>query len=271
PPPHRDDLRIVSLSPALTRALLVLGLGDRIVGRSRYCTGLPATVPVVGDLREHDSELLVQLHPTDIAVQPPSTGIDPGLEALARTHGWRLHGHRLDTIDDIRSTVRSLGRELAPADPLEAEELSRRAEDALAAIDHGLAELAADPIPEGASPVLLLFSTEPPMAFGQRTYLGELLRTVGGRNAVTAEGYPELSLEDVVRLAPSTVVLVRGDAAGTASFDPLRSLSVPAVVGGRLVELNEPDALIPGPNVVGVAKALRRCLVGNTAAPGSGP
>ena len=36
--------RIVSLVPSLTETLLVLGVGSRVVGRTRYCTEPPRVV-----------------------------------------------------------------------------------------------------------------------------------------------------------------------------------------------------------------------------------
>lgn len=265
-PERLADLRIVSLSPALTETLVALGLGDVIVGRSTFCTDVPATIPVAGDLRDFDAERLVQLAPTDIVVQPPSAGIDPGLVELATRQRWRLHGHRLDTIDDIRHAATALGASLAPADAEDAARLAHRAAALVEAIDTGLQAVAARPVPATVNPVLLLFATDPPMAFGRRTYLGEVLERIGGVNAVRNGDYPELSLEDVVGLQPATIVLVRADAT-QPSAPALASLSVPAIRDGRLLTLVEPRAMRPGPSVVVVAEALRALLAGDGPAP----
>ena len=49
--------RIVSLVPSLTDALFVLGVGSRVVGRTRYCTEPPRAVggvPKVGGTNKVD-------------------------------------------------------------------------------------------------------------------------------------------------------------------------------------------------------------------------
>ena len=45
-----DELRIVSLSPAISRTLIDFGLQDRIVGRTPHCASIDPSIPVVGDL-----------------------------------------------------------------------------------------------------------------------------------------------------------------------------------------------------------------------------
>ena len=52
--------RVASTSPAITDSLVELGLADHIVGRSGFCTSVPKSVPVVGDLRDFDAERLHQ-------------------------------------------------------------------------------------------------------------------------------------------------------------------------------------------------------------------
>src|SRR3954467_13518107 len=58
-------LRIVSLSPNTTETLFALGVGDRVVGRSRYCDHPPeaARIPVVGGYVDASLEAILALHP----------------------------------------------------------------------------------------------------------------------------------------------------------------------------------------------------------------
>ena len=63
PAPKSD--RIVSLSPSTTEALFVIGAGDRVVGRSRYCNW-PAKVerlPQVGGYVDPSYEAILALRP----------------------------------------------------------------------------------------------------------------------------------------------------------------------------------------------------------------
>ncbi|MHC5005021.1 MAG: TroA family protein, partial [Planctomycetota bacterium] len=106
PPPAGDGPRIVSLSPAISRALVDLGLGDRVVGRTPFCAALDPALPVVGDLQHVDFERLVRLAPTHVLVQPASTGVDPRLAGLADRHGWSLQHWTLNDVADVIELVR---------------------------------------------------------------------------------------------------------------------------------------------------------------------
>src|SRR5208282_6923855 len=58
-------LRVVSLSPSTTEALVAVGARDALVGRSRYCDFPPdvLSVPVVGGFVDPNFEAIVALRP----------------------------------------------------------------------------------------------------------------------------------------------------------------------------------------------------------------
>jgi len=63
--------RIASLVPSLTETLVELGLGDRLVARTRYCihpAERVAAVPVVGGTKDVDLDRLRALAPTHVVV-----------------------------------------------------------------------------------------------------------------------------------------------------------------------------------------------------------
>jgi ABC-type Fe3+-hydroxamate transport system substrate-binding protein len=100
--------------------------------------------------------------------------------------------------------------------------------------------------------------------FGQGTYLHDILAAMGGTNAVSAQGWAQLSLEDVVRLDPEAIIIVRDSAARDGdpleAAGPLRKLETTARRRGRIAVLWHPDAKLPSSGVVGVAKEMRRVL-----------
>jgi ABC-type hemin transport system substrate-binding protein len=252
--PANQEPRIVSLSPALSRTLVALGLGERIVGRTPWCASLDARIPVVGDLHRIDYERLLRVRPTHVLVQTPAAGLDPELHRLARREGWTLGAwRRLDRLDDIRALVAGLPGLLFGDAPPEAVKTHARA--LLAALD---AAEASRPCEGDPGPLLLATGADPLLAFGARTYLDDLLRAWGLRNAVAAEGWVPLALEAAVRRAPAWVVWVtdRGDPAPAA----LR-----AAFPDRVRVLDHPDALLPAATVAEIARALSRVLA---AAPG---
>jgi ABC-type hemin transport system substrate-binding protein len=68
--------RIVSLVPSLTETLFVLGVGSRVVGRTRYCTEPPRVVggiPKVGGTKKVDVIRALSLEPLAVLVLPLAT------------------------------------------------------------------------------------------------------------------------------------------------------------------------------------------------------
>ncbi len=276
------DLRIASLSPAMTDAAIALGLGERIVGRTPWCPATVAEAPVVGTLVDFDAERLLRLRPTHLLVQPPRSGIEPGLDSVARSLGAVVIARHLDGVEDVRSLLAALPGLLgfmAPgaeggATETDGSDRARLAEasgSVLEEIDRSIAAARTRVAGHDPGRVLLLFACDPVMAFGSGSYLGDLLLAIGGTNALALRGFPELSVEDVQRLAPDAIVLVRtAGAAGTAgaAIDAheetlrrfARRLDVPATRRGRLGVLVHPSAMLPGPAVGGLAAALAATL-----------
>jgi len=265
-----DTLRIVSLSPAISRTLVDFELDERIVGRTQFCASIDPSVPVVGSLLDLDYERVLKLRPTHVLVQPSlAQGVDPRLRELAESHGWVIGEFPgLNDIDDVDAMILKLP-ELLFADTSDA----RR--DAAARAAEISTNIAAALRPDLQSPwhggTLLVASVDPVLVFGTQTYLGDVLTALGGVNAAGSPGWSELSLEDIVRLDPEAIVLVReraveGDVRSAAG--PLASLPIRAVREDRIAALVHPDVNLPSSGVIGVAHALREVL-NELASPGA--
>jgi iron complex transport system substrate-binding protein len=250
-----SPMRIVSLSPAITRTLIDLGLGGAIVGRTPFCEGLPEEVPAVGSLLELDYERLLATRPTHVLVQPPAGGLDPELERLAALRGWTLRAWSLATIADVERLLEDLGalvidaaraRALPECDAVEA---ARRAGARRAA----LWLLRARGPGADAPRVAILFGREAFAGIGTGTFLGELLEGIGRRNAIVSAGYPETSLEDLATLrADAILLLVDGPDDGGAALARLRgALPRTPIAAARL-----PNALLPSSALDDVALEL---------------
>lgn len=253
-------MRVVSLSPAITRTLIDLGLGSVIVGRTPFCEGLPDEVPAVGSLLELDYERLLAVRPTHVLVQPPAGGLDPELERLASTRGWTLRAWPLSTIADVERLLEDLSalfvdaaraKALPERDGLDAARLAGARRAALWLLR------ARGPGPD-APRVALLYGRESFAAIGTGTYLGEVLEGIGHRNAIGGAGYPEVTLEDVATLRADAILLLVEDEGddGSAALERLRRAAAGTPIGvARL-----PDAFLPSSALEGVALELNRLL-----------
>lgn len=186
--------RVVSLSPAITATLVELGAGDRVVGRTPWCEGA-SMAPVVGSLTEIDLERLTAASPDLILVQRVASGPPPGLREAAERRGWRVAEIPCNSLDDVRGLTPSVAAAIGEASRPALEVAWRRA-------------LAPVPSVATASPVVLLFSAEPPQAFGRDTFLAQAWRAWGGSTLPDTDGHPQMGLEDLFALAPRTIVLI---------------------------------------------------------------
>ena len=68
--------RIVSLVPSLSETLFVLGVGSKVVGRTRYCTDPPrgvGRIPKVGGTKKVDVIRALSLEPLAVLDLPLAT------------------------------------------------------------------------------------------------------------------------------------------------------------------------------------------------------
>ncbi|HRP62771.1 MAG TPA: hypothetical protein PK400_05720 [Phycisphaerales bacterium] len=265
PPPQvsiaTDAPRIVSLSPAISRTLIDLGMEPYIVGRTPFCDSLDPSIPIVGDLLDLNVEQLIRVNPTHVYVQPPASGMDSRLGRLAEERLWTLGAWHLNDVVDIAHLIGDLpprtfeeGTPELDASLARAQAILKRIEDVIVAPRDGVFD----------GRTMLIVGLDPVTVFGSGTYLGEILGSVGGVNAVDMDGYPQLTLEDVTRLNPEAIILVRpGAVEGTLAMDaagPLARLDVAALRDGRVALLTHKDAFLPSSALPEVAEALRAIL-----------
>ncbi|HEX5045263.1 MAG TPA: helical backbone metal receptor [Candidatus Polarisedimenticolaceae bacterium] len=237
--------RIVSLTPAITETLFALGLGDRVVGVTRFCDYPPAarTKPQVGGYADPDVEAVVALSP-DLVLISPNVGNRDGALALRRA-GIRVEVVAGERLDDTYAALERIGVLCGVA------ERGR----ALAARVRGQVEAATATV-RGRAPTRALFclQTDPVIAAGRDTLPSEILERAGGLNVVSAPRYPQLGMEAVIAAAPEVILQTRMDvresdpSSRPASFWS-RWRTLPAVAAGRVIVFDGTPALRPGPRV----------------------
>ena len=236
------QLRIASLSPAMTTIAIDLGLGERIVGCTPFCRGLEAPVPVVGSLEDVDAEVLIRLKPSVLLLQPGAGGADPALVELGARLGFTIVQQRLDTLGDVQEAIRKIGAVcVADEDSARVQELCSR-----------IAALQSEGDPQGPR-TILLYSVEPLGAAGEDTYLDEVLTAAGGRNILGRSGWVELSVEELLARDPDVVVVFARSA-------PESLGALPWARTPRVLVIDSPDAMEPSSRAGSVAAKIRASL-----------
>jgi iron complex transport system substrate-binding protein len=254
--------RIISLVPATTEMLFVIGAGDRIAGVSSYDRFPPDVLrlPKVGGLLDPDVERLLSLKPDLVILY--ETQID--LKRQLQRAGIPMFGYTHRGLPDITDTMRALGERIGMK--AEAGAAAARVERQLAAIR---ARVAGRPRPK----TLLIFGREPGTlhhidASAGYGFLHDLLELAGGADVLgdLNKQSVDMSTEMILARAPEVILeLHYGDSLKPAQFGAERRVwnalpSVPAVKNNRVFMLDGDEFVVPGPRIVAAAERIARTL-----------
>jgi len=233
-------LRVVSLVPSLTELVWWFGLGDSLVGRTRFCTepaGRIEAVPIVGGTKNPNVERIVALRP-DVLIANKEENRREDVEAL---HAAGLNVMLTDpnTVDEAVLMVKQLGALLG---------CEAKASDLVWDVEAALAE----PGRAWRPRVFVAVWKDPFLGLGAETYGHDLIERAGAENVLAARPrYPEITREDLLDLDPELILLPdepypfsQGDIAEFGHIAPAR------VIDGKLLWWY-------GPRMPGAIRALR--------------
>ncbi len=231
--------RILSLVPSATQALIELGEGARLVGRTDYDLAPEvAALPSVGGGLEPSLEVVLSLAP-DVVIRfhgPSDVETPRRLDAAGIPHV----AVRPDTIGDVVRMVGLVGT--LSGREAEAAALVRRIGEELDAVERAV---------EGVRRprVGILLGGDPPWVAGGATFLHELVEIAGGTNVFADEGplYAPISVEEVLRRGPDLLLMTE-------------AARVPAGLRGLPVVRVPSSIQSPGPGVGSSALEIARRL-----------
>lgn len=187
--------RIVSLFPSWTEVLFVLEVGDRIVGRSRFCDHPAAALalPSLGGGFGVNMEALVELKPDLVLVY------DEDLCNRIRRLGIRAVSVRAETLEEVYAAYETLAR--AVGLPGRGLALAERVRGEIEAQQRRFARMR-------MKRVLICVDGNSGHVVGPGNFVHELLMAVGGVNvaADASRAYPVYSLEAAVRKDPEVIL-----------------------------------------------------------------
>lgn len=199
--------RIVSLAPSLTEIALELGLGDRLVGVTTFCEGVPAEVARVATGLQVAAERVVALRP-DYLMAIRTTAQAETLRAL-RELGIPSDVIPAESIADVRACVLHIAKRFGR---------EAQAERHLRALDEVLESLPADGVSLATRPrVVFVVDWKPLFVAGRGSFVDEMLRAAGAQNAFGdhAAAYVPIDLEEVLARDPDFVLDVTLPSDGT--------------------------------------------------------
>ena len=247
--------RIVSLSPANTEILFALGLGDRIVGVTEYCTYPEAALSKdkIGGFSTINTEKIAVLNP-DLLVA--ADGNSEETIAHLRELGYTIITVNADTIDTTLADIRLIGK---------AAGVESAAEELVSSMQADLAEIAEKTKGAEKPTILHCMWTDPLWVSGSGTFQDEMISAAGGVNAAAAEGgWVALTMEKFLTMNPDLIVVDSGDGMGVGTDDALKNFflkdsrmqSLSAVQNERVYVVNADIIDRGGPRIVEGVEAL---------------
>ena len=256
--------RIVSLAPSLTETLFALGLGDRVVGVTRYCAHPPEALalPKAGGHLDPNFEAIVSLEPDLVVVIPSSSENGQRLESL----GIRVLEVDQHDVQAVLESVEVVAEACGVAD---------RGADLRAEIDRRLAAIRRV-VKHAVRPRTVVVvghqagddAVRSVWAAGSDTFYDGVLRIAGGDNAVTGglARYPELSREGLASLDPDVVLdVIAGLEDRRLDLEAvheswMRLTELRAVREQRINVLVGDQMVVPGPRLPEMVETIARAL-----------
>jgi iron complex transport system substrate-binding protein len=247
---------IVSLAPSLTEMLYAIGAGGQVKAvddQSNYPAEAPRT-SLSGF--KPNAEAIADQKPDLVVLSEDANGL---VRSLATLKIPVLHLAAPKTLEAAYAQELTLGRatgHLAEAQRT-VDGIKQRITAAIATV------------PEASRSVKVYHELDPTYySITSSTFIGDLYRQFGLQNIADASpkaagGYPQLSAEYVVSAAPGLIVLADGkccqQSAATVAARPAFA-SVPAVMGGRVVAIDDDIASRWGPRIADFAEQVAKTL-----------
>lgn len=241
-----EPKRIVSLLPSDTEILFALGLGDKVVGVSKWAD-YPAeakTKPIIGDMNI-DTEKVIAQKP-DLVIGG-ATATKQGIEAL-RKLGVTVYAMEPTTMEEVESSIKEVGR--MTNTNVKADEVVAGMEAKVAAVKAKLQRVQADKMPT----VFVEVSPAPDIyTAGKGTFMDELVSLAGGKNIFAdITGWKKISAEQVIAKNPAIILSTHGVTADVQKGVSARAGwgQIDAVKNKRIVAVDTNLVSRPGPRLV---------------------
>jgi iron complex transport system substrate-binding protein len=255
--------RIVSLSPGTTEILFAVGAGDRVVGRSRYCSFPPevAAIPIVGGFVDANLEEIVRLSPDLVigARGPHGPALTQKLESLGIATLFPPAQSAAEIEDAITQIAARVG-------------MTDRGGTVVASMRARVRAVAAAVAQRPRVRALLVFGLSPIVVAGPASFPNEMLELANGENVVRSGGaYPAINAETLVTLSPDVVIDAAatgtGRDAGAIDRDAPGWRELAAIKEGRVLLLSDEAAIRPGPRFADGVATIARMLHPNVSIP----
>lgn len=259
-----DTLKIISLSPSITETLFALNLGDKLVGKTRFCNYPPEAKEIieVGGYLDLNYEGVVALEPDLVILLPEHEKIKKHLNEL----NIKCLEVNNKTISDIIGSIKTIGDSCGAIN--DATLLISNIDATIAEIKQKTTGLNKPTTIVSVGRTMGEGTLKDVYIAGSETYFSELVEMAGGVNAFQSNrgAYPILSAEGLINLNPEVIVdlaadLKKNNLSKENIIKEWESIgSVKAVKNGRVIVLDSSYVVIPGPRFIFLLRDLAKAM-----------
>ncbi|MBN1282421.1 MAG: ABC transporter substrate-binding protein [Proteobacteria bacterium] len=248
--------RIVSLKPAITDTVYALGLGDKLVGVTKYCD-VPegASRPqIAADYTRPYTERIISLRP-DLVLGSEENSSRRSIEAIERA-GIAVRLFPFTGLDESLASIHEIAELLGRPD---------RGKMLTSDMKSQLDTLKRRYGAEKPAKAVVVWGLRPMIVAGPGTYMHEAIPCIGLANAATAAGvkYPKVGLEQLIAYDPEVIIDlsmdVRPGAAPERPWDGVKAIK--AVRQGRVIAM-DPGIFRAGPGIALALEMLAKEIYG---------
>jgi iron complex transport system substrate-binding protein len=250
--------KIVSLAPNLTELLFSLGVGNKIIGDTKYCNypDSAKNIEKVGDLLSIDAEKIISLQPdmVFITVEGNSRSDYEKLKSL----GIKVFVSNPRNYNGIKKTLVDMSKIL---------KRENVADSLIKNWDFRIEKVKKTHDLIISQTVLFLISTNPIFTVGQNSFINEILTFAGLKNISSDKNinYPLLSREEIIKQDPDYILMYETN---TNKIDELLKTypewyTLKAVINKRIFYVNADLFSRPGPRFVDAVEYLNKLVLSN--------
>lgn len=188
-----SPLRVISLVPSQTELLFHLGLGNQILGVTKFCVHPKEAInnkEIIGGTKNFNFNKIDELKP-DLIIGNKEENYLAGINKLKEQYPVWVSD--IETLDDAIEMIAMIGKIFR---------VEQKAEELIASITECFKVI--KPISKRA---VYLIWNKPIMAVGKHTFINDMLDKAGIDNTVDNDRYPELTEEELQRLNPEVLLL----------------------------------------------------------------
>ncbi len=253
---HPVPKRIISLAPNITEMIYFLGLGERLVGVTRfsYFPKEAQKKPKVGVYTDVNIEKVVTLNP-DLVIATADGNKREDVEMLEEA-GVPVYVVNPRKVNQVLDTIERLGQICGVTD---------RAKRLVNCLRERVAKVMKAVRNREKPLILLVINVKPLISVNQSTIHHDIIQLAGGRNMTGDQSftYPKLSMEEVIKKGPDVIIISSMEREGefeTARKEWFRWPTLPAVKRGRVYLIDSDLIDRSAPRIVSGLEEMARLI-----------